>query len=296
MNALLDVLLLSWGWRFEIFLSLGLAAGLHLAGSWRLRRRRGKNVVSVWRSAAYLSGLFTVAVALMSPIDTLAGQFFTMHMIQHLLLVMIAPPLLWIADPMPVAMWGLPVALRREVGSWLKPGAAVRRFLRSLTTPGLTWIYFVVTLVGWHDSTAYGAALANDLVHDLEHITFFGTAMLFWWHLIGAAPHIHKPLSRGMRVAYALSVVPPNMLTGVAISFASKPIYAHYTRVARPGSMTILQDQMLAGVIMWIPGSMMYIIAALVFLAQILGGEERKEPLPESQWATEDLEKQEKRP
>ena len=302
MNAFLDVILLSWGWRFEILLSLGLAVGLHLAGRWRLRRRGGRNLVARWRSVAYLAGLVFVAVALMSPIDTLASQFFYMHMIQHLLLVMIAPPLLWIANPMPVAMWGLPTLLRREMGGWLKPGAAVRRTLRALTTPSLTWIYFVVVLVGWHDPGAYNAALESDLVHDLEHLTFFGTAMLFWWHLIGAAPHVHKPLSRGMRVAYAISVVPPNMVTGVAISFASQPIYTFYTHVARPGNMSILQDQMLAGVIMWIPGSMMYILAALVFLAQILGDEERKAPLPESQWATEErmiapgLEKREKRP
>ena len=78
------------------------------------------------------------------------------------------------------------------------------------------------------------------------------------------------------------------MLTGVAISFATEPIYSYYTHVARPGAMTVLQDQMLSGVIMWIPGSMMYIIAALVFIAQILSGEERKEPLPEAQWATEE--------
>jgi cytochrome c oxidase assembly factor CtaG len=301
MNGFVDVILLSWSWRIEILLSLGLAAALHLAGRWRLRRRGGKNLVAPWRSAAYLGGLVVVAVALMSPIDTLASQFFYMHMIQHLLLVMVAPVLLWIADPMPVAMWGLPTTLRREVGNWLKPGAAFRRTLRAVTTPGLTWIYFVVVLVGWHDPNAYNAALESDLVHDLEHLTFFGTAMLFWWHLIGAAPHIHKPLSRWMRVAYALSVVPANMLVGVAISFATRPIYSFYTRVARPGTMTILQDQMLAGVLMWIPGSMMYILAALVFLAQLLGEEERKEPLPESKWATEEhmlapgLEKQEKR-
>jgi putative membrane protein len=288
MNAFLDVILLSWSWRFEILLTLGLAAVLHLAGRWRLRRRGGKNLVAPWRSVAYLSGLFFVALALLSPIDTLASQFFYMHMIQHLLLVMIAPPLLWIANPMPVSIWGLPAALRREVGRWLRPGAAFRRVLRALTPPSLTWIYFVVFLVGWHDPSAYNAALEYDLVHDLEHLTFFGTAMLFWWHLIGAAPHIHKPLSRGLRVVYALSVVPPNMLTGVAISFATSPLYSFYTRVPRPGSMTILEDQMLAGVIMWIPGSMMYIIAALVFLAQILGEEERKEPLPESEWDTEE--------
>jgi len=302
MNAFLDIVLLSWGWRFEVILSLGLFVALHLAGRWRLRRRGGTKLVATWRTVAYLAGISIVGIALMSPIDALASQYFYMHMIQHLLLVMIAPPLLWIANPMPVAMWGLPAALRREVGGWLKPGATVRRAIRSLTTPGLTWIYFVVVLVGWHDPGAYDAALESDLVHDLEHITFFVTAMLFWWHLIGAAPHIHKPLSRGMRVAYSLSVVPPNMLTGVAISFATRPLYSFYAGIARGGGLTIMQDQMLAGVIMWIPGTMMYMLAALVFLAQILGDEERKEPLPESEWATEEnmvapgLEKRERLP
>jgi cytochrome c oxidase assembly factor CtaG len=214
----------------------------------------------------------------MSPIDVLSGQLFYMHMIQHLLLVMIAPPLLLIADPMPIMLWGLPVALRLEVGRWLRPDARFRGVLRSVTAPGLVWLYTVAALVAWHEPIAYGATLESELIHDLEHLTFFGTAMLFWWHVIGAAPHIHRRLSRGVRIGYVLSVVPATALTGIAISFSSKPIYAHYTTVPRLGKMTVMRDQMLGGVIMWIPGSMMYIIAALILIARMVQAEDQVEP------------------
>jgi putative membrane protein len=278
MNSTLSMLLLSWAWRPEIILTLGLAAIVHLIGRRRLQQRGGKQIVARWRSFAYLSGLLVVGIALMSPIDVLAGQFFFMHMIQHLLLVMIAPPLLLIANPMPIMMWGLPAGLRREVGKWLRPGAAVRQALRKLTPPGLVWLAFVIVLVGWHDPGAYDAALRSDLVHDAEHLSFFISAVLFWWHVIGAAPHIHKRLSRGTRTGYVLSAVPPTMLTGIALSFAGEPLYAYYQSIARPWEMSLLQDQMLGGVLMWIPGSMMYIIAALALVAQMIQAEETKNP------------------
>jgi putative membrane protein len=279
----LNIILLSWAWRPEIILSLGLAAVVHLTGRWRLKRRGSSKVVKPWRSLVYLSGLAVLWIALMSPIDVLSSQFFFMHMVQHLLLVMIAPPLLLIGDPMPIMIWGLPSSLRLEIGRWLRPTSRFRQTVRSLTTPGVVWFLFVATLVGWHDPRLYGLALKNELVHDLEHLTFFGTAVLFWWHVIGSAPHIHKRLSPGVRIGYALSVVPPTALTGIAIAFASEPIYEYYLTVPRPGGMNVMQDQMLSGVIMWIPGSMMYIIAALVLVAQILRTEGSKEPLPESE-------------
>ena len=273
MDPTLSVILLSWAWRPEIILTLGLAAAVHLAGRWRLKRRGVEHQTRPWRLFSYLAGLAVLWIALMSPIDVLSGQFFYMHMIQHLLLVMIAPPLLLLADPMPTMLWGLPRALRLEIGRWLVPKAAFRRVLRALTTPGLVWLYFVAALVGWHDPHLYNLTLVSDLVHDLEHLTFFGTAMLFWWHVIGAAPHIHKRLSRGVRIGYAISVVVPNALTGIAITFATEPVYTYYSTVPRPGSMTVLQDQMLGGVIMWIPGSMMYLIAGLVLIALVISGQ-----------------------
>jgi cytochrome c oxidase assembly factor CtaG len=282
----LSVIILSWAWRPEIILTLGLATGLHLAARWRLKRRGSHQLVKPWRSVSYLAGLAVLWIALMSPIDVLSSQFFFMHMVQHLLLVMIAPPLLLIADPMPVMMWGLPSNLRLEIGRWLRPESRFRQTVRALTTPGLVWLYSVAVLVGWHDPRLYNLTLESELVHDLEHLTFFGTAMLFWWHVIGSAPHIHRRLSRGVRIGYALSVVPPTALTGIAIAFASEPIYEYYTTVPRLGEMTVVQDQMLGGVIMWIPGSMMYIIAALVLIAHVVRSEEQKEPLPESDWGT----------
>jgi cytochrome c oxidase assembly factor CtaG len=288
MDPTLSVLLLSWAWRPEIILSLGLAATIHLAGRWRLKRQGSAQLVNPWRSVAYLGGLAVLWIALMSPIDVLSGQYFFMHMVQHLLLVMIAPPLLLIGNPMPIMLWGLPTGLRLEVGRWLRPDSEFRRVVQALTKPGLVWLYFVAVLVGWHDPRAYNLTLESELAHDLEHLTFFGTAMLFWWHVIGAAPRIHRRLSRGVRIGYTLSVVPPNALTGITIAFASEPIYSYYTTVPRLGEMTVLEDQMLGGVIMWIPGSMMYIVAALILLAQIVRAEEQKEPLSESKWATEE--------
>ena len=289
MNPTLSVALLSWAWRPEIILTLGLAATVHLVGRHRLKRRGGRALVNPWRSVSYLAGLAILWIALMSPIDVLSGQFFYMHMIQHLLLVMAAPPLLLLADPMPIMLWGLPSTLRLEVGRWLRPESRFRNVVRTLTTPGLVWLYFVAALVGWHDPRLYHLTLVSDLAHDLEHLTFFGTAVLFWWHVIGCAPHIHRRLSRGIRAAYALSVVPANALTGISIAFASEPIYTYYTTVPRLGEMTVLEDQMLGGVIMWIPGSMMYIVAALILIAMVLRTGAEAEPQPAVERSNEDV-------
>jgi cytochrome c oxidase assembly factor CtaG len=224
----------------------------------------------------------------MSPIDVLGGQFFFMHMIQHLLLVMIVPPLLWLASPLPFALWGLPQRARRAVGDWLRPGSAFRRRLRTLTTPGLVWMLFVAALLGWHDPKAYQAALQDAFVHDLEHLSFFVPAMLYWWHVTYAAPHVHKRMVRGARIAFLLGTVPPNMAAGAVIAFSGQPIYSYYTGVPRLWGMTVMEDQMLGGIIMWIPGSMMYILAALVLVARWLQEEERKPPLPENAWSSTD--------
>lgn len=276
MDPRLAVILLSWAWRPEIMLTLGLAAVVHLVGRWRLKQRVGASsrIVSPWRTTSYLAGLAVVWVALMSPIDVLSGQYFFMHMVQHLLLVMVAAPLLLLANPMPIMLWGLPSGLRLEIGRWLRPGAPFRRILRAVTTPGLAWLYLMASVIGWHMPSAYNAALESDLVHDLEHLSFFVPAVLFWWHVIGAAPYIHPRLSRGARIGYVVAAVPPTALTGIVISFSGEPIYTYYESVPRLGTMTVLEDQMLAGTLMWIPGSMMYIVAALILVAQIAGEEE----------------------
>jgi cytochrome c oxidase assembly factor CtaG len=291
MDPVLKAVLLSWDLRVEVILVLTAIGVFYTHGWCRLRTLPGEQrgrLATRGRLAAYLGGLLILGLALMSPIDVLGGQFFFMHMIQHLLLVMIVPPLLWLASPLPFVMWGVPVQARHQIGKWLRPRSAFRRRLRMLTPPGMAWMLYVAALLGWHDPGAYQAALQSDLIHDLEHLSFFVTAMLFWWHVIQAAPYVHKGLVRGARMAYVLAAVPPNMAAGVTIAFSGEPIYKYYTGVPRLWGMTVMQDQMLGGILMWIPGSMMYIVAALVLISSWLRAEEQKPPLPEAEWATEE--------
>jgi cytochrome c oxidase assembly factor CtaG len=302
MDPVLKAVLLSWDLRIEVILVLGLAGAFYLWGWRRLRAlRKGSHesegarpaadrgrLATGGRLAAYLGGLVILGLALMSPIDVLASQFFFMHMLQHLLLVMIVPPLLWLASPLPFVMWGLPGRARRQVGELLRPQSSFRRRLRTLTAPGIAWMLFVAALLGWHDPDAYQAALKDEFVHDLEHLTFFLTAVLFWWHVVYAAPHVHRRLPLGGRIAYLLAAVPPTMAAGAVIAFSGEPIYTYYAAVPRLWGITVLQDQILGGFIMWVPGSMMYILAALILIARWLQAEEEKPPLPASEWATEE--------
>ncbi|MFW6070742.1 MAG: cytochrome c oxidase assembly protein [bacterium] len=294
MDPVTLAVLQSWEWRVEIIIPLLLAGVIYFRGWRRLRHvgRRPSRLANGWRLAAYWSALLLVALALMSPIDVLASQFFFMHMIQHLMLIMLAAPLLMLADPMPFLLWGLPTGARRGVGRFLSRllhrKSSSRRYLRAATGPGVVWMAFVFFLLGWHDPGAYDAALRNDFIHDVEHFTFFAPAVLYWWHVVGAAPHIHKRFSRAAQILYVIAAIPPNMLTGIAIAFAGQPIYTYYLGVPRVWGIDVLGDQTLGGVIMWVPGSMMYIMAILILTARWLQGEERKPPLPASRWMTDE--------
>lgn len=269
MDPVTKALLLSWDVRFEVLLPLTVLGALQLIGWLRLRKRGAQRFANGWRLAAYLTGLVLLILALLSPIDVLSGQLFFMHMIQHLLLVMIAPPLLWLAGPFATGLWALPRPLRIRVGGWFQQESRFRQLLRMTTRPGLSWMLFVGILFGWHDPAAYNLAQGNGWIHDLEHITFFGSAMLFWWRVVGAGPHIHGKNSLLSRIVYVLALVPPNMFLGVAISLAESPIYTYYLSVPRLHGISVMDDQTIAGLIMWIPGSMMYILAALVLAAQL---------------------------
>lgn len=275
MDPVTKALLLSWDLRFEILLPLTIMGALQFIGWLRLRRRGAQRFANGWRLASYLCGLLLLVVALMSPIDVLSGQLFFLHMIQHLLLVMIVPPLLWLAAPFATGLWALPRSWRLAVGGWFQQESLFRRALQAATRPGLSWMLFVGVLFAWHDPGLYGMAQGNGWIHDLEHISFFGTAMFFWWRVTGAGPHIHGRSSLLARIGYVLAVVPPNMFLGVAISLAESPIYTYYLGVPRLYGISVMDDQTMAGLIMWIPGSMMYIVAGLILAARLFSNAER---------------------
>lgn len=302
MDPVTRAVLESWNWRFEVIVPLLVLGYLYITGWRRLRQRTSSSrpraaglrqpLTASWRLLSYLSGLFFVAISLLSPIDALGQQLFFMHMIQHLLLIMIAPPLLLIANPMPILLWGLPDKWRLRVGHGLghllHRDSRFRSAVRTLTAPGIIWLAWVIALFSWHDPAMYNAALRYEYLHDLEHLSFFVASMLFWWHVTGAGPRIHKQFGYVGRIAFVLAAVPPNMALGVWLAFNSNVIYSYYEAVPRLWGIDTLTDQQIGGVIMWIPGSMMFMLAALFLTSQYLGSEAGKPPLPVREWTAEE--------
>lgn len=292
-------LLLSWDFRIEVLIVLGLAAVVYLRGWLRLRalpqsprgsatQPQRRPLAANWRLATYWAGLLTVGISLMSPIDVLSGQLFSMHMTQHLLLTMVAVPLLLIGNPFPVLMWGLPRRARRPASALLSEGSRLRRPLAVATSPGIVWLLYVIGLIAWHDPLLYGLALRNQFVHDLQHLTFFVTTLLLWWHILGVAPRLHRSLSTGQRIIYTISVVPVNVIIGVVIAFAPSPIYSHYVNMPRLLGLSVMADQMIAGILMWIPGSEMFFWAALIVLTQVVNAEAKKPVQSNPLWLVEE--------
>ncbi|MGQ0605145.1 MAG: cytochrome c oxidase assembly protein [Anaerolineales bacterium] len=270
----LPTLLTTWDFRPDVIGVLVVAGLLFTAGWLRLRVRGQLRLAAGWRLAAFLGGLTLLAVALMSALDVWGADFFFVHMIQHLVMVMIVPPLLLLANPFPFVIWGLPG--RRQLGQkFFSADATLRRALRWATRPALVWFAFVAILWGWHDPRMYSAAQGSGWVHDAEHVTFFGTAMLLWWHVVRASPRIHSRLSQLARAGYLVAAGVANMIPGVIIALADAPLYPYYIRVVpRLGGMSVIEDQVLAGIIMWIPGTMMYVMAALIIIIRALSRSE----------------------
>lgn len=275
-EALQANLLLQWDWRPEVLLVLLLLGITYSLGWWRLWRRGHRRLANGSRLSAYVSGLGVLALALLSPIDTLQSLLFSIHMVQHELLMMVAAPLLLLGAPFPIALWGMPTGLRRAIGHLFARSAPFRRGFRHLSTPWVAWVLYVGVLWLWHAPAAYDAALRNELVHDVEHISFFVTALLFWWHVIGAAPQIHGGLGYGMRIGYVLAALAQNEILAVGIALSRQPLYPYYTTVPRLWGLSVLEDQMLGGAIMWIPGGMMYALTAVILIARLLGREEEE--------------------
>ncbi len=264
-------------WQFwpQIILTLAGLAVIYGLG-WRRLRQRGARLANGWRLFSFMAGLAALWLAMISFIEVLQAFFFSVHMVQHILIVMIAPPLLWLGEPIPVLLWGLPVNLRLMLSGFLAANSPWRPLLKRLTSPWLIWGLHVGTLWFWHAPGPYNAGMTSEVVHILEHTTYFAVAMLFWWHVSGSAPRLHGRLSYGFRIAYLLLAMIPNEILGVAISFAKQPIYTYYTGVTRIGSLSVMEDQALGGALMWVPGGMMYALGALVLLARMLEQEEKE--------------------
>lgn len=260
-------------WAFDPALTLFLfvAASAYLLAVGVVDRHHPTSPVPRRRPLAWLAALAVLAIALESSIDVYAEALFSVHMVQHLLLVAIAAPLLALAAPVTLALRVASPSARNGV---LLP-ALRSRPISALTHPLVGWLAFAAVMWVSHFSPLFDASLENPLVHEFEHALYLGAAMLFWWPVIAADPVRHR-LGWMARIVYLGSALPWNSFLGVAIYFAPAVLYAHYATVARSWGPSPLLDQQIAGAVMWVGGDLAFLVALLLVVAGLLADEERK--------------------
>jgi putative membrane protein len=261
-------------WSFEpaVVIPLALTAWLYLRGVRTLWRSAGNGRgVQPWEVAAFAAGWLGLFVALVSPLHELGGVLFSAHMAQHELLMAVAAPLLVLGRPIVAFLWALPISCRRMAGGWAA-SAPVSAVWALLTLPLVAWALHAVTIWLWHAPGLYQASLNSEAVHTLQHVSFLGTALLFWWALLrGREGRLGRPAA----VLYLFTTSVHTSLLGALLAFASTLWYPLYSSSTAAWGLNPLEDQQLAGLIMWVPAGIAYLIAALAVAASWL-----KEPTP----------------
>jgi putative copper resistance protein D len=222
------------------------------------------------RSWTFAAGLVAIGLALMSPIEAYEGQLFSVHMVQHMLLELVAAPLLLAGAPITLALRAATPAWRRRLLAVLQS-----RVIHALSFPVVAWILFAAVNWGWHFSVLYDEALENQLLHYLQHATFLGAALLFWWPVVGADPSPWR-LPHPVRILYVFLAMPQNSFLGVALMSAGTVLYPHYVTNVRDWGPTPLEDQQLGGILMWVVGDVAFLAAMAVVVVMWMRHEDRR--------------------
>lgn len=257
-------------WHVPLWPAAALAAtAIVYTRGWRVLRRQMPQRFGWARPAAFLGGLGAVGLAVGSPLDAFAGLLLTVHMAQHLLLLMIAPPLLWLGAPAVPLMRGLP---QRFAKSALGPFLAwprLQRTVRGLAHPVVSWSAFALAVIVWHLPGPYQLALRSPGWHQVEHAAFLGAGLLFWWPVVQPWPSVALWPRWRIPLYLFMATLPCDILSAF-LAFCGRVVYPFY--LATPGrfNMSPLQDQECAGALMWFCSTFIYMIPAVIITIQIL--------------------------
>jgi cytochrome c oxidase assembly factor CtaG len=268
----------AWGaWSGDpgIVMPLALAAILHHAGAVRRGHRLAGGLHAGRRAVAFWIGWSAMVVALVAPLHAMGEVLFWAHMTQHEILMTVAAPLLVLARPLVTWLWALPLRWRKRASGWTRAGWW-RTIWGFLTRVDVALVLHAVVLTLWHLPGAYQRTLDSDLIHSLQHASFLAAALLFWWSVF----HGSQARSGAAILSLFATAVYTTML-GALLALARTPWYPAYAATTSAWGLTPLEDQQLAGVVMWVPGGIAYLFGALAILSAWLRASEHRAGRPE---------------
>jgi cytochrome c oxidase assembly factor CtaG len=262
-------------WTFEptVVVPLALVAiwyGFGVARVWREAGRR--DGISVRQAAAFAAGWIALVVALVSPVDAISESLFSVHMLQHELLIIVAAPLIAIGAPLVAMLWALPPSSRRTLATNVRRPWIVALWT-AITAPATVWLLHAAALWVWHMPPLYDAAVEHEAVHALQHLCFFGTAALFWWGLMHGR---YGRLGYGAAVLYVFATGLHSGVLGALLTLSPRVLYTSYGASAAAWGLSPLEDQQLAGLIMWVPAGLVFTGVGLGFLGAWIQESERR--------------------
>jgi putative membrane protein len=259
-------------WTIPVWLTLAtlLVACVYLRG-WLHLRTTSKNVLPAWRAFSFLLGLFLIWAAVGSPLAAFDEEMLTVHMVQHLLLMTIAPLLMLAGAPVMPLLHGLPRKFVQSIlGPWLRR-PAVQWIGRTLSEPALGWLAAAGALVGWHVPSAFTLALHSEGWHVAEHATFLAAGFLFWWPVVQPWPSV-PVWPRWTMLPYLFSATLPCDMLSAFLAFCDRVVYPAYLSTPRPFGISALEDQQCAGALMWTCVTFVYLVPATILTLQLLAG------------------------
>lgn len=231
----------------------------------------------LWRSALFFLGLAVFVVALSSPVDALAHELFSVHMVQHMMLTVVASPLILLGAPIRPLLRGLPGVLRAGIVRPLAGSAVIRGAGHALRWPLIAAGLYVGGLYAWHIPTIYDAAVNDAVLHNLQHVWFLSTALLFWSVVIDPVPFGSR-LSYAPRILFLLLAgAAQNTVLGGLLAFSSRLFYTTYESSPLAFGLDPVSDQRLGGAIMWVPGDVIFLLAASISFFMFLNAEDREQ-------------------
>lgn len=262
-------LVADWHPPLLITLACVFSVAVYLSGYLQIRHTRPE--FAAWRASSFVGGVLVLWISLGSPLEELADTVLTAHMIEHLLLMAAVPPLVlagWPAVPM---LRGLPAVLRRYSVAPLLRWRGLRRVEHFITRPIFAWFAMNFTLLLWHIPAAYDYALDHEAVHDIEHLCFLFSSLLFWWVLLRPWPSQAAPLG-WFALLYLVTADFVNTILSALLAFSGRPVYGYYLTHGNSFGLDPLTDQTVGASIMWVFGSIAFLLPAMVLLGRLLQG------------------------